>query len=279
MLNWHWLHPDFVAAHRACTDPEEWAAVYEQHYLRPHAEQLYALHYQPKGFGSPGQVLDRVTHLGFAHYTATVERILTSQGYEGRIEQAVRELLVPFGTEPVTRDVYSIIGLDCTNIYSLPYGNQHATVVCLEAVEGCLPDLEHLFAHEVHHWFRQDALGPDVFTVSVGERLITEGLAIAYSAEFHPDLAPWNQCFVSAETYRWTEEHWRDLIRVIEHRAAGPDDLDALFSRKPQSMLLPGMPPRTGYVLAYFVVRRYLAGRSAAKFASVPWTLAWDALS
>ncbi len=271
IVHWHWLHRDFAAAYRLCQDTGAWLGAYEEHYLRPNHAQLDRLYVRPKGIGSFAQALDRMAGIGYERFGDTVAVTAADPFYEASVEAAVRDLIDPFGHEPRSRDVYVIIGLDSSTIYSLQDGDKPATVVCLEAVNGTVDGLQRLFAHEVHHWFRQDASSHDIFQSSVGERLVTEGLAIAYSAERQPHVSACTHCLVPESTYRWTVGNEDRLWTRIRTRMASTADMDALFSRNPTSAMLPGMPPRTGYVLGFLAARRYLAGRSATLCPAVPW--------
>lgn len=73
-------------------------------------------------------------------------------------------------------------------------------------------------------------------------------------------------------TYQWKVEHEAPLWERLRPYLSGSDLIDALFARHPAMALLPDMPPRTGYVLGFFAVRRYLAARSASACPDISWT-------
>jgi len=271
IVHWHWLHRDFAAAYRLCQDTGAWLGAYEEHYLRPNHAQLDRLYVRPKGIGSFAQALDRMAGIGYESFGDTVAVIAADPFFEASVEAAVRDLIDPFGHEPRSHDVYVIVGLDSSTIYSLQDGDKPATVVCLEAVNGTVDGLQRLFAHEVHHWFRQDASSHDIFQSSVGERLVTEGVAIGTRRRVSR-MSPLARIASSPKARIAGRSGTKTDCGPGLGRAwqAPPTWTRSFRGTRCRRCSLPCMPPRTGYVLGFLAARRYLAGRSATVTNPVP---------
>ena len=158
-LHWRWLYRDFVAAYEQCPTDDLWIETYARKYLQPHANLLTPLHFSPKGFPTEEQTLARMSQLGRQHFSPLIQAIRRSDDYEGTLKDIARRLLTSLRHHPHSREVYVIVGLDCTNIYSLVHEERDVTVLCLENVQGRLEDVRLLLAHEIHHWARQASFG------------------------------------------------------------------------------------------------------------------------
>ncbi|WP_134161187.1 DUF2268 domain-containing putative Zn-dependent protease [Alicyclobacillus sacchari] len=71
-------------------------------------------------------------------------------------------------------------------MYSTQFNGSTVTVLCVEATDGDYGLLELLLSHECHHWRRQQQTQHDIFNASIGERLVSEGLASYFSQEIQP---------------------------------------------------------------------------------------------
>src|SRR5713101_3455763 len=257
-LRWHWVYRDFLAAQAQCPSDERWLDTYARAYLRPHVRLLTAVHFSPKGFSTEEQVLARINQLGRRHFSPLVQAIQQPGAYEAALKNIARQLLTTLRHQPHPRDIYVIVGLDCTNIYSLVDHGRDVTVLCLESVQGQLEDVRLLLAHEVHHWARQVSFA-NLFASTLGERMVTEGLAAVFSEEACPGRAIWDYCFVPPATVEWVQHHWHDLEALLAWDQVRKNDLlDMLFARQPANSFSPGMPPRVGYVYGYLKVKAYL---------------------
>jgi hypothetical protein len=175
-------------------------------YLQPHSDTLMRLHFQPKGFATVAALRARVQFLGRSRYEPMVRALAAQPRFEETLPATVGELLPLLGAPVPNMVVRVIVGLDCSNIYSLPVAGDAATVLCLEAVDADPAGARLLLAHEAHHWARQGVFGTGTLEGSVGERLAAEGLAIAFSRSMCPGLAPWECCFVPEDIWSWVGE-------------------------------------------------------------------------
>lgn len=274
-MRWQWLYRDFLSAFRSSTSDPDWLEVYTRLYLEPHRAALTNLHFEPKGFPTEDAVFERLRFLGRSRYRRLVDAIERQPDFERALQRTVAGLVRLLRSSEPDIPVHVIVGLHCTNIYTGTWRGETTTVLCLEAVDGDPDGLRLLLAHEAHHWARQAVLGPDILTESVGERLASEGLAIAFSRHACPGLAKWDYCFVPETTYRWVEAHMGELCRWMEPHLEDAHLMDALFSRTPGALPLPGMPPRTGYVLGYMAASAAAGNQDSPDFGvALPWRTA-----
>lgn len=272
-LQWYWLYRDFLRAYEQCPSDDLWMETYSQKYLRLYSHLLTPLHFQPKGFATEEQVLARITQLGRQHFSPLAQAIECPDTYEQALKGRVHHLLTVLHHQPHNRDIYVVVGLNCTNIYSLIDQQRDVTILCLENVQGQLEEVYLLLAHEVHHWARQTSF-TNLFTATLGERLVTEGLAAAFSEEVCPGKSTWEYCFVSPDTVDWVQNHWSDLEVLLSRDQLHENSLlDPLFARQPAISLLPTIPPRVGYVYGYLKVKAYLQilDRRASESVELPW--------
>lgn len=103
------------------------------------------------------------------------------------------------------QDVYVIVGLDCTNIYSTQLNGSTITVLCLEATDGDFDVLELLLSHECHHWRRQQQTAHDIFNSSIAERMVSERIASNFSQEIQPERESSDYCCVPPNTVEWVK--------------------------------------------------------------------------
>jgi len=97
------------------------------------------------------QVLERKTRLGRRRFSPLVQAIQRPDAYEATLKDMAQQFLTALRHHPHHRDVYVIVGLDCTNIYSLVDHERNISVLCLESVQGQLEEARLLLAHEIHH--------------------------------------------------------------------------------------------------------------------------------
>ena len=154
-------------------------------------------------------------------------------------------------------NIYVIIGLETTTIYSLKYNNEDVTVLLLEATEGIIANLDLLLAHEFTHLVRKQLCKRDIFENSIGERFIVEGIGCNYSREIVPNKEDYEYCIVDKDTVEWVKNN----INKIEKHMVGRIDTNELMSDYFNRFADPkktGLPTRIGYVYGYIKVKEYL---------------------
>lgn len=270
-MRWHWLYGDFVRAFRASRGEHDWVGAYTRLYLEPHLDTLTQLHFVPKGYADIEAALARLRQLGRQRYRTMVEALERRPDVAELLPSTVTGLMAMLHAPLPEIPIHVIVGLDCTNIYSVARNGETATVLCLEAVDANRDGLRLLLAHEAHHWAREAVWGPHILTATVGERLATEGLAIAFSRRACPGLAAWEYCFVPEATYRWVQAHQAEWYALVEPRLSDDTLMDALFARAPHTLPLPGMPARTGYVYGCLAAEAARRGRRGHFGVSLPW--------
>lgn len=269
LIRYHWVYRDFLTAVQDARD-SEWVDQVWHQYIDRHYALLNRLYFRPKGVEDPRR---RLAQLGRNRFRPLVERIGLPDGFEQELTTMWADVLVRLHYQGPTYDVFVVVGLDATNIYSLTLDGQPVTVLCLEAVDAHRAGLQRLIAHESHHWARQSALGH--VTAAVGERLVSEGMAAVFSEEIGPGLHPASYCYVSEDTVEWVANH-RDALQQWFPVLDGVHLMEPLFSRTYNGPeLMPGMPRRTGYVYGYFACRAALDRDnglvSAADMVAAPW--------
>lgn len=153
--------------------------------------------------------------------------------------------------------LFIIIGLDTTTIYSTNLDGEDVTVLLLEATNGTPDLLDILLAHEFTHFIRKQLLNKNIFEDSLGERLVTEGIASNYSEEVVPNMLEEDFCIVNSDTIKWV----KDNINIIERDIKGKINTNELISNyfyMYANLKNSNMPVRTGYVYGYLKVKEYL---------------------
>lgn len=274
MLNWHWLYRDFVLASLESQNPDGWSQRIQQDYLDVHRELLETIHFSPKGFPTSQEVKRRFEELGHRRFSKMLKAIGTDfTGFEQRLISIAERLLETLEYTGTEQDVYVIVGLDCTNIYSTQFRGSQVTVLCLEATNGDFAVVELLLSHECHHWKRQQQFTHDIFMSTVGERMVSEGLASYFSQEVQPGHGISDYCYVCPSTVEWVVNNW-NILDAIHNDLNSSRLITTFFSRNPSEQIVNGMPPRTGYVFGYLKVQQFLAGvqRNASQMSGVTWS-------
>ncbi|OLZ11434.1 DUF2268 domain-containing putative Zn-dependent protease [Sulfobacillus thermosulfidooxidans] len=270
-MRYHWLYRDFLPV--IPRHDGEWARTVFEQYIRPHYTLLNTVYFHPKGWLSLPDIMARLQALGPEPFVSI--RVLVGEHpetFERDVADIIHDILSQLHYRGPTYDLFVLVGLDSTNIYSLRVNGQPTTVLCLEAAGGERAAIQRLLAHEGHHWARQHecSIGrPE----SAGERLVAEGLAALFSEEIQPGLDAAAYCYVPPATVTWVTAHWK-FLEGLEGQLSDSSLIDALFSRNPKHLLLSDMPPRTGYVYGYLKCREVIArrkGRSALEAVAMPW--------
>lgn len=150
--------------------------------------------------------------------------------------------------------LYLILGYHTTTIYSTVVNSEEISVLCLESLEGNMDKLKMLLAHEFTHYIRKRLLESDIFETSIGERIITEGIASNYSREMVPSKTDSFYCIVSEDTVSWVATHTDFIRNYIKDNLCDNILMRDLFYMYADI----SFPVRCGYVYGYFVVKNYL---------------------
>lgn len=134
-----------------------------------------------------------------------------------------------------------------------------------------LPRLAAMAAHEAHHNVRLSHEPWDPATITVGQYVVMEGLAEAFSVEIFDEdkLGPWTLMH-DEKTLRAHRATFRDVI----NEGGDPrgymfgDWAAAEFHYEPK-----GLPNYIGYGVGYRIVRSYLeaTGKTATEATYIPW--------
>lgn len=278
LVNWHWLYRDFISASLKAQGSPEWVTEIQHSYIEAHACLLDAIHFTPRGFPTREEVQKRLDYLGYKRFEKLINTVGSDyERFEQRLISTAKNLLRKLMYTGDHQDVYVIVGLDCTNIYSTQLNGSAITVLCIEATDGDYEVIELLLAHECHHWRRQQQISDDIFNSSIGERMVSEGLASFFSQETQPGRFISDYCYVPSSTVEWVHDNW-DLLNYLYSDLNESRFMSALFSRTPNDRIIDGMPPRTGYVYGYLKVREFLerSHKSASDMSGVQWKTVID---
>ncbi len=177
----HVLYDDFLCFLEALSTgpPDPWIA-YEEHYLAPHRAVLEA--WWEQVIGLPRETwVDRVRQARPQDYG-----MLQSVVSEGDLAELAREALarcqalLPLSPEP---EVYFLVGFYSPDAFAFQVAGEWAIGVGLERFRSqkLMPVL---LAHEYLHCYRKRHLPPPR---TLGERMVEEGFAVAFSARVFPD--------------------------------------------------------------------------------------------
>ena len=276
MIKWNWIYRDFVKAYQNCYSEGEWRRVFNKYYFSQNKKLLSEIYFKPKGFSIQESIFDRLAQLNKSYYSELIINVGDLDCFEITIKEMTNKVLkaLKLGEEEINAEIYVIVGLNSTTIYSTEYEGKKVTVICLESVNGNIDGIQLLLAHECNHWMRQKAFRHDIFEHCVGERIVTEGLACAFSEEVCPNKSIAEYCIVPENTVRWTIENIQKLDDIITSQLNVNKLITQLFFRSPLEPLMRRMPPRIGYVYGYLKVKEYL-DRSNLSITDVT-TLDWQ---
>ena len=174
------------------------------------------------------------------------------------VVKVIEELLHEFedDTKYQLKDekLYLILGGHTTTIYSTVANSEEISVLCLESLEGDMDKLKMLLAHEFTHYIRKRLLDCDIFEDSIGERIVTEGIASNYSREMVPSKEDSFYCIVSEDAVSWVTMHTGFIRNYIKDSLCDNTLMRDLFYMYADI----SFPARCGYVYGYFVVKKYL---------------------
>jgi uncharacterized protein YjaZ len=271
LIQWQWIYRDFVET-IVQEGKRNWKLSFKE-YLKSNEDILRDIHFLPKGFNTREDVIKRIDQLDSSNFINLLDEITANNEYENQIKNSANQILSRFDLKINKQEVYVIVGLDFTNIYSVSYQGNPITVICLESVGGNLQDLNLLLSHEIHHWIRQSIYDYDLFESTLGERVVTEGLAANYTEFLYSGYEISEYCFVPKDTVHWTITNFDRIENILLNNMQGQSYINCLFSRKPKDKIILGMPSRVGYVYGYLKVNNYLQNNecNAEKAANIPW--------
>jgi uncharacterized protein YjaZ len=150
-------------------------------------------------------------------------------------------------------------------------GNPGAIMMIALPDDYNLPRLAAMAAHEAHHNVRLSQEPWDPASITVGQYIVLEGLAEAFSAEMFDEdaLGPWTVMHDEA-TLRAHRATYRDALELLgDPRPYMFGDWAAEeFHYEPK-----GLPNYIGYGMGYRVVKSYIeaTGRNPTEATYVPW--------
>ncbi len=252
----HLLHPDFFAFLEALSQEQAdpWA-VYEKHYLAPHRAVLEA--WWEQVLGLPMETwADRVRQVRPQDYG-----LLSMVVAEGDLTALAEDTLarcwrvLPLSPEP---DVYFLVGFYSPDAFTFRVGDDWAIGLGLERLRSqhLLPVL---LAHEYLHVHRTRTQ-PEPQTL--GERMVEEGLAIAFSARVFPER-PAHEHLLMRPGQLAAMQQYETRLRETFRPLLGDTD------RKLAARMLYGQeargrwPSRSGVYLGWRAEEEYLASHPA----------------
>lgn len=262
----------------AGTGADPWS-LYSSLYLDKHNAFLTA--WWQQCIGKPEYVWQqRVADVKPEHYSG-IRAMLTETDPEGDAAEALRRCLALLpGGEPI---IQLMIGFFSPDGFTIKVEDEWQIGLGLERL-GEVRRIPILVAHEFAHWYRRSHGLPT--PVTLGERLIEEGLATHLSLLAYPERPLADHLFITETRLRAFQDYkesllaavWRDLNNTDEDEIQrslyawpGTQGDSNLFAgkrggggevRRLPSPVAPDAPPRPGGYLGYEMVRRYLERHS-----------------
>ena len=176
---------------------------------------------------------------------------------EKLISKKINKFELDTGYKLDNYNIYVIIGLDTTTIYSIKYNNEDVTVLLLESTNGLIDNLDMLLAHEFTHFVRRQVFKKDIFENSIGERFATEGIGCNYAREIVPNKEEYNYCIVNKEVFEWVK---KNTNKVIDHMMGKLNSNELMYDYfyMYADTNKNGLPARCGYVFGYLIIKEYL---------------------
>ncbi|QTL97838.1 hypothetical protein GM661_07470 [Iocasia frigidifontis] len=281
MLKFHWIYRDFIKANNICNDESMWVDSIIKIYFKVHWKLLNDIHFTPKGFSSKKEILSKIDQLGKCYYNNLLLELEKAEEFEDKIIELAENILNKFGEVVIDKDIYIIVGLGVSNIYSIEHTGQEITVICLESVKDDISKIRFLLSHECHHWLRQSLMKNNIFESCIGERLTTEGLASLFTAQLYPGFKTSEYCYVPQETVEWVVKNKVEIAEKIVDNLKYNDLSNPLFSRYPHKQINNNMPKRSGYVFGFLKAEEYSKrlGENAVELVGVKWEKMFSASS
>lgn len=231
------------------------------------SDMLADLYFAPKRLAAEAQTAALASprfHRRIGHLSDLLARIDVVSACEEALSGFERDTGHHTGDERL----FLIVGCDTTTIYTTGLGDEKVSVLCLESIDGDVDVLRMYLAHEYTHIVRQGLLRHDIFESCLGERLVTEGIAEAYSEEVVPGRRDAEYCIVDEATVAWVRSHREQLDELIAGHLSDTSLMETLF----YMFAAIDFPVRCGYVCGLYAVRAHLRRNGLA----VRDVLGWD---
>lgn len=181
-----------------------------------------------------------------------IRKLYKNMDLKKYITDKINSFIKDTNTEIDSQEIYIIVGLDTSTIYSTKYNNKDITVILLESTNS-LNYLNMLLAHEFTHWVRNKYIDHNIFDYCLGERFISEGIACFYSKKIS-NIKNYECCIVPYETYEWVLENINNLDIEVKNKLNKNDDMYRYFYMNAKI----DIPVRTGYVYGFLKILEYL---------------------
>lgn len=224
-----------------------------ERYFIENSNLLDSIYFIPKKMNKEN-IYMKLSNEDYIEKIDSIRKLYNSINLESFINNAISSFLLETKQSIDSQEVYIIIGLESTTIYSTKYNDKNVTIILLESAIS-LDYLVMLLAHEFTHWVRAKYINHDIFETCIGERFITEGIACAYSKEKVPNKNTHEYCIVPESTVKWCEDNIEKLDRLVIDKLDDKDDMAKYFYMFAKI----DIPVRTGYVYGYLKVIDYLA--------------------
>lgn len=273
LLKFHWIYRDFIKANNICDDNSMWVDFIKEKYFKEHWKLLNDIHFTPKGFSSKEEILSRIEQLGKSYYDNLLLELKKAEKFEDKTIDLAENILNEFGKVDIEKDIFIIVGLGVSNIYSIEFNGQEITVICLESIKDDISKIRFLLSHECHHWVRQSLMKNNIFESCIGERLTTEGLASLFTAQLYPGFKTSEYCYVPQETVEWVKKNKVEITEKIVDSLKYNGLSNPLFSRYPHKQIINNMPKRSGYVFGFLEADEYSKqlGENAVELVGIEW--------
>jgi hypothetical protein len=241
------LYKDFVKFLNTLPRKEDPWESYQRYYLQPHRDFLLAYWSHFKWMDLE-QVKQRVRRIRGGDYCC-LESLPGGQSPEQIVRETLRrcQQTVVTPTEP---DLYLFVGFFSADAFLMPFKGKPVIGVGLERFKD-LSSLEIILAHEYCHWLRRCKIGDQPPTL--GNKLLSEGLAAVFSQLAFPDRPVHKYLFLSPERVSWCRENLPALLKLMQPELVS-SRLTGLFFKKGTNEI----PPRTGNYLGYRLITEYM---------------------
>lgn len=234
--------------------------IYEEikKYFNDNKQLLNDIYFYPKKINE-NSIKDKLDDSSYLNRIKLTLKLYSNVDLKEYINKSISDFVIDTGYKIDAQEIYVIIGLNTTTIYSVDYNGKPVTVILLESTSS-IEYLKMLLAHEFTHWVRSKFMNNDIFETCIGERFVTEGIACLYSKEQVPDKKDSEYCIVPDSTVKWCEENII-LIDELSKESLNDKSKMEIFFYMYANIAIINMPVRTGYVYGYFKVLNYISSR------------------
>jgi len=264
----HLLYQDFFIFLDALShDREDPWALYQRCYLSKHEAALRA--WWDQCLGLPEDTwADRVRRVRPEEYglLSTLAQQTDLGLISGDALTRCRAVL-PFTPQP---EVYLMVGFFSPDGFAFEVSGRSAIGIGLERLGSTQP-IPVLIAHEYAHCYRRRLGHP----TTVGERLVEEGFAVAFSFSAFPDRPQHEHLLMRAGQAAALREYEARLWQAARRHLDSQDE--DLIARTVYGRAKSGLPSRAGTYLGWRLVSAFLSTTRAGYDAPAGQVLAWAA--